>query len=138
MDRRVGLMVSLGVACALATTTFVLAQEKKAAPAAAAEEVVVKKALEAMKREAVEKVKEQDVRIQKIRVMPAPAPVGGMILNPVGVNNVNMALLQQFTQQFRGILRAEYELLVSVCAPNRRNSASRSPAPGSRASRTPR
>jgi hypothetical protein len=113
-------MISLGVACALATPSFVLAQEKKAAPAAAAEEVAVKKALEAMKREAAVKVKEQEVRLQKIRVMPAP-PAAPIVVNNIKMINVNVnvALVAQFTQQFRGILRAEYELLVAVCAPTK-------------------
>ena len=95
--------MSLSVACGVLTTTIVTGMQvqKKAAAPAPAVKAEMKK---------VEKAKAKDV--QKAIAVPAKA----VMVAPAAANLD--PLVQQFAQQLRPILRAEYHLIVSICKPS--------------------
>lgn len=92
--------VSLSVACGVLTCTIVAAQVPKGAAPAPAVKVEMKK-------------------VEKAKAKPAgktiAAPAKAVMVAPAAAN-MN-PLIQQFAQQLRPILRAEYHLIVSVCSP---------------------
>jgi hypothetical protein len=130
MRRRPGPLtaVSACVACALLAAAPVPAQEKwkKLPPPAQAREPV-DPAIEAMKREMEARAKEHRDLFEKLKAIepaaliapvapapPAPFPPAAVVFD---ANVANQA--QRYTGQFRAILKAEYQLLLTVCGPTK-------------------
>jgi hypothetical protein len=109
-------LVSIGVACALPTSSLILAQEQKAEAARA-------KAAAIPRPETKKRGNDRAPAPMKIAV-PAKAAAGAMMERMMGGQAVfdpanRAAQVQQFTQQFRPILRAELRFARTVCEPTK-------------------
>lgn len=115
MRQFLGCLVSIGVVCALTTPPFAPAQEpeKKGAPGG---QTTTVKTIVVQKGE-IQKAKEEEpatttVEVKKREVQKVQV-VGKAVAGQLVVNMVPQ--VQQFTQQFRPILRAELHLVRTAC-----------------------
>ena len=121
MTRHSRPLASIGVACALSAAALVAADEPRDAPTGV---TVTKETVKVDK--ATGKVLMREVVTKEVRIGPAPGrdmmKAAAPVPLPKGVlvqQGVNVQLVQQQTMRLRTILRAEYQLVLTVCEPTK-------------------